>query len=227
MSVKSKIIDFFAKSFYPQNVFAKSIKKQISNNVGIQIVDVPCGNGETSWNFSTNKKCKVYGYDISEDSIRIAKQRFKSNNLEFEVSSIFDALNKHSSINYICIINSLFLLPSPEKILDLAISKVKPDGLVFVIVPNTEGKNFKWFNREKESAINSLKLAPYEFNLYFNNDCMRLRKVIPIAYAHNLGRIDTKYFSVFSHIYLTILNKIQTVFKIGLPNYFLLLLEKV
>jgi len=224
--MKDKIVDLVSSHFYPQNIFAKSILKKIEAPDSIKIlIDAPCGNGETSYLFSRNKKLKVLAFDIDAGSIQTAKRRFKANNLEFNQAGIFEVIKGCDSVNYFCIINSLFLLPQPEKILEEIRDLMNANAQLYIIVPNTKGKNFKHFSRDN-NEVNKLILSEEELTPYFSKLNFKINGITSIAFTHNYGRKDVKLFSIFSHFYLTFLNVFQTLFKLGQPNYFLISLNK-
>ena len=223
--MKHAIIKYLLRFSYPQHQFAKSILRLIDSNTKSELVDIPCGDGITSWHFARLNNLTVYGYDISPTSIENAENNFSRNNLFFEIADINEAIPKHASAKYFCIINSLFLLPQPDSILKNVHTSITNDGSLFVIVPNINGPNFKWF-QEHNPGINKLLLAESEFKEYFSSCGWSVQKTIPLAYARTYGRKDTAMFSVFAPIYLSILNYFQGLFN-GTPNYFLIVLKKI
>ncbi|MBC7411572.1 MAG: class I SAM-dependent methyltransferase [Bacteroidia bacterium] len=225
-TLKNKLDNYIAKHIYPQTIFARTIVAQIDKKKLCTIIDVPCGNGETSWHLSALKNAKVNAYDIDEDSIHNAQKNFVSPNLAYATQDILTALTLHTSINYICIINSLFLLPYPETIVKNAYNTLAKGGKLFILIPNTEGKNYLYFKQSGQDYINTLVLNYNEINNWFNTLALPISSVIPIAYAHHYNRTDTKFMSALSHFYLEAVNYIQTKFKIGKPNYFLITLDK-
>jgi SAM-dependent methyltransferase len=225
--MKKKIISFMSRYFYPQNNFAGAILKFIDRKKGVKqlLIDAPCGNGETSWHFAKRPYLDVFAYDLDEQSIATAKANFKAPNLVFEAKSIFDVFPNLSQVDYFCIINSLFLLPDPEKILSSVREKMKDDSLLFVIVPNVQGKNYKWFI-ERNAGFNKLVLNSEEFASYFGKQGFEIKTTESLAYAHNFGRTDVRFLSVFAHVYLTVLNGMQKAMSIGTPNYYLIVLKR-
>jgi 2-polyprenyl-3-methyl-5-hydroxy-6-metoxy-1,4-benzoquinol methylase len=225
--MKEKIIRILSAYFYPQNVFAKSILRYISTTDSEKkLIDAPCGNGETSQHFAKNKNLSVFGYDLNDKSIANAKKNHTAKNLNFETANIFDVMTRHTAVDYFCIINSLFLLPEPDRLLREAKNTLKKDGRLFVIIPNVEGKNFKWFSQQ-DKDLNKLLLNFDEITPYFKRCDLEVKEIKPIAYTHNYGRKDVFLFSVFSHFYLSVLNFFQTNLSIGNPNYFLIVSSRV
>jgi 2-polyprenyl-3-methyl-5-hydroxy-6-metoxy-1,4-benzoquinol methylase len=227
MSVlKNKLGNYIAKNIYPQTAFAKAILCEINKNEACTILDVPCGNGETSWHLATLKSAKVNGYDISNEAIHSAEKNFVEPNLTYSILDIHTALNVHNNVNYICIINSLFLLPNPETLVTSAYNTLAKGGKLFIIIPNTEGKNYTYFKQSGQDYVNTLVLNYNQINNWFATLNIGVSSVIPIAYAHHYNRKDTRLMSVLAHFYLEIINYVQTKLKIGKPNYFLITLDK-
>ena len=222
--MKNKFISFFSKHFYPQNIFARSIATFIDSTKDSIIIDAPCGNGETSWHLSSIKNTTVYGYDINPTSMQRAKTRYNKVNLFFEEKNILDLKLQTNKVDYFCIINAIFLLPNPMDILKNALHILKPQGLLFVITPNTKGKNFIRFQKH-DLETNKLIIAREEIIPFFKNFNVDVVSINPIVYAHNFGRKDVKLFSIFSHFYLTLLNIFQTKLKLSESNYFLVVLK--
>jgi 2-polyprenyl-3-methyl-5-hydroxy-6-metoxy-1,4-benzoquinol methylase len=223
--MKQAIIRYLLRFSYPQNVFADAIINCIDINSKNEMIDAPCGDGITSWQFSRVNSLTVYGYDINPTSVQNAKNNFKRKNLFFEDADINAVISKHSHAKYFCIINSLFLLPKPDAILKALYDESKDDRELFVVVPNINGRNFKWFEKHNP-GVNNLILGERDFADYFAKQGWRLKNVTPLAYVHSYGRKDSAMFSVFAPLYLRILNYIQTRLENKTPNYFLLQLTK-
>lgn len=224
---KKLITTQVAKYIYPQTVFAQSINNQItSTNQGV-LLDVPCGNGETTWHLAQHSlNLTVHGYDLDAASIARATTNFNATNLSYEVSAAQAALAQHNQVYYTCIINSIFLLPQPEQLLSTAYSKLITGGKLFVIIPNTVGRNYQYFEQSGQAHINSLVIHHTEITNWFATIGLTVSNITPIAYTHHYNRTDTKFMSVLGHYYLNMLNKIQTALKIGTPNYFLITIHK-
>ncbi len=225
-ALKNKLSNYIAKHIYPQTIFAQAILSQINKNEPCTILDAPCGNGETSWHLATLKKAKVNGYDIDETSIRNAQKNFVAPNLTYATQDIHTALTLLTNVNYVCVINSLFLLPNPETIVTKAHNALAKGGKLFIILPNTEGKNYTYFKQSGQDYVNTLVLNYNQINNWFTTLNIPVSSINPIAYAHHYNRKDTTIMSVGAHFYLALLNYIQTKFKIGQPNYFLITLDK-
>lgn len=211
---------------YPQNIFAKEITKYILNT-GIPcqtIMDCPCGNGETSWHLSRIGG-KIIAADLSKQAIKNAKHNFSAKNITYSVQDIQTLLNSGHEFNVFCIINSLFLITDYDAILrSLKEKLILHKAKAFIIIPNTEGKNFKWF-QSQNSGENKLIIKEAEIQTFFAKYGFKIESLKPICYAHHYNRKDVKLFSVFWALYLGFLNRFQTSFKIGKANYFLIALS--
>ena len=210
---------------YPQIVFGKEITSYLLNTGKSckTIIDCPCGNGETAWHLSRIGG-KVIAADISEDSIKNALQNFDSKNISYSVQNINAILGSETGFNVFCLVNSLFLLSDYDAILKNLYHKITLNKAVAVIIiPNTEGNNFKWFQSQNTNE-NKLVLKESEIESFFNGYGFKTELIKPICYTHHYNRKDVKLFSVFWSLYLSFLNNIQTIFKIGKANYFLIAL---
>jgi 2-polyprenyl-3-methyl-5-hydroxy-6-metoxy-1,4-benzoquinol methylase len=212
---------------YPQIVFARQIFKYL-NSSGKHlktIIDCPCGNGETSFNISKLTDAQVIAADISSESISCCKKNFSATNLNYEVSTIESVLNFHKEFDAFCIINSLFLLENYDAILKMLSENVNENkAQVIIIIPNTAGKNFKWFQSQNTNE-NKLVIKENEIETFFSKHHFKVQLIKPICFAHHYSRKDVKLFSVFWSIYLNLINNIQTALKIGKANYFLIALS--
>lgn len=225
--LRDNIVKLLTIFYYPQNVFAKYILKYVNISASSQtLIDAPSGNGETAWFFSKYKKLNVLAYDISEKSIQHSKKNYIAYNLSFQVADIHSVSQQSKVADYFCIINSLFLLPQPEVLLKTLSKELKQDALLCVIIPNTEGENFKWFTKHNGN-VNKLILKHNEIKDYFKTYGFNAFAIKPIAYTHNYGRKDVKLFSALACVYLSFLNFFQTTFKIGKPNYYLIIASKL
>ncbi len=225
--VKQLITQHIAKHTYPQTVFAKAISAQLTTTNNIVLLDAPCGNGETTWHLAQHaSNLVVYGYDLDGASIARANSNFKATNLTYAVNDVHQAIAQHNPIYYICIINSIFLLPNPEALLTTAYQKLSSGGKLFVLIPNTAGRNYQYFEQSGQAHVNNLVIHQPHITTWFASIGLAVSSVTPIAYAHHYNRTDTKFMSVLAHYYLNVLNSIQTALKIGTPNYLLITVNK-
>jgi 2-polyprenyl-3-methyl-5-hydroxy-6-metoxy-1,4-benzoquinol methylase len=108
--------------------------QKVTQTEGKVILDAGCGSGYTSLALAeANPGAKIVGIDLSEESIKLAKQRLeyhKFDNVEFHVLNIealpslgleFDYINNHEV---------LYFLPDPIVGLQAIKSVLKPDGII-------------------------------------------------------------------------------------------------
>jgi SAM-dependent methyltransferase len=210
---------------YPQYIFSSSIKKLISrlNNDGkiLKVLDIPCGNGETTFHLSKLKNITIEGYDLDSKSIEHAVRTYKNANLSFYHGDIFTVLKSKSDMDVICVINSFFLLPDRDLLLTMIKNALSPDGNVFFIIPNIHGKNYLNFKKQSPQ-VNEVELSVEEFE-----SILRKQGISPlfnkgICYVNVYGRKELKYLSRLAPLYLMGINYFLSGFKIGKPNYYLI-----
>ena len=216
--------------FYPHSIFTKSITNFLDkklDNSSYTILDVPCGQGLTSYIFSQNKNVKVFAADIDKSSIKAAKEKFKKPNLKFFEDDILSFLNKYKEVQVISIINSLFLLPSPQKVLNTCRTTLTKKGILFVIVPNIEGENYKRFLSDKSNhTINGLELNHEEFESFFEKEGFEIIAVKPICYAPYFNRGIVDKIPFFRDRYLQMESNLKKYLGFSKPNYFEIALKK-
>lgn len=223
--MKNTIVKFLSRYSYPHYLFLKSINKNIGSNINTVIIDCPCGNGEITYVMAKNFHTKVFGYDISAKAIQIASERYQLPNLKFETRNIFDVFQFHDKINIFCIVNSLFLLPEPGKLLNKVSRSLTLQGKALVIIPNIESVNFKEF--QKNSSTDNLLILNKQqaFDLFISCG-FDVKYVEGLAYANMYGRKELKYFSLLWTVYLLLLHYLFKLFRKGLPSYWFFVLEK-
>jgi 2-polyprenyl-3-methyl-5-hydroxy-6-metoxy-1,4-benzoquinol methylase len=212
---------------YPQVVFGRRTKMQLENS-GKElklVIDCPCGNGETAWHLSKLPGVRIIAADISETAIHKAKQNFPALNIDFRINTIEAILGSEKQFDAFCIVNSLFLLDNYDTILSQLKSSASVNKAeIVIIIPNTEGKNFKWFQLQGTNE-NKLIIKESEIGSFFSKYNFKVKAIKPVCFTHHYGRSDVKLFSIFWSLYLGFLNRIQTTLKIGKPNYFLIALS--
>ncbi len=224
--MRTGVINYMRRFSYPQVEFVKSIIPFLNKTGHTVLVDAPCGYGITSRRLGRLPGISVHGYDKSPEAIAYAKRFMTSRNVQFNISEMHDVVKNCPAFNYFCIINSLFLLPYPDKLLSDLSAKLTIDSTLFIIIPNTEGANFNWFQKHYPE-VNKLILNPSDLNSYFESFGLVLQNIIPIVYCRSYGRKDINLLSALSPIYLRFLNTVQTAFRIGTPNYYTLRLKKL
>ena len=108
--------------------------KQVINTENRVILDAGCGSGYKSLVLATaNPGAKIVGVDISEQSVELARQRFKHHgfeNGEFHQVSIYDLASLGLEFDYINCDELLYLFPDPAVALKAMKSVLKPQGII-------------------------------------------------------------------------------------------------
>ncbi len=218
---------FLLRYNYPQFLFGKHIIRFIKRNVKDckLIIDCPCGNGEIAGHLSELITANVIAADISDEAIKNAQENFHQQNIRFINKDIETVLKTELNYDVFCIVNSLFLFEEADKILLAIKESMKPSKTkLILIIPNTEGKNFKWF-QSKFPGQNKFQIPKHEIDSYFTTRGFKVEKIKSMVFTHHFNRKDIKFLSLSWSLYLIALNVIQTLFRIGKPNYFLIALS--
>jgi 2-polyprenyl-3-methyl-5-hydroxy-6-metoxy-1,4-benzoquinol methylase len=108
--------------------------KKIINPKGQVILDAGCGTGYKSLVLAeANPGAKIIGIDISEQSLELARKRFKYHgieNAEFHLLSIYELTNLGLEFDYINCDELLYLFPDIAAALKAMKSVLKPQGLI-------------------------------------------------------------------------------------------------
>ena len=98
------------------------------------ILDAGCGTGYKSLVLAeANPGSKIVGIDISEQSLELARQRFKHHGLdngEFHLLSIYELPKLGLEFDYINCDELLYLFPEPAVALEAMKSVLKPQGII-------------------------------------------------------------------------------------------------
>jgi 2-polyprenyl-3-methyl-5-hydroxy-6-metoxy-1,4-benzoquinol methylase len=110
--------------------------QKFTETEGKVILDAGCGTGYKSLLLAyANPEAKIIGIDLSEESIKLAKQRLQYHdfkNVEFQAISIEDLHPLSLKFDYINCDEVLYLLPDPSGCLKAMKSVLKPDGIIRV-----------------------------------------------------------------------------------------------
>lgn len=231
--MKESIIKWIARFHYPQITFAESIKRHLPEKNAFTLVDAPCGNGETSYQFARMANATVRGCDLDETSLETACRNFSAFNLTYEKYDIRSLVAESPRFDAFCIINSVYCFPDCERVLSQIRDLMHSESQLFIIVDNIEGgENYRRFvasnpapsNRAPSSQLHGL--TKDEFRPFFESLGFAVLDVTPIVYTHSHHRLAGRLLSIFCHFYLAGLNVLQTSFRIGLPNYYMIRLQR-
>ncbi len=117
----------FVTPYYLRNQQVVETKEKL-------ILDAGCGSGYKSLVLAeANPGAKIVGIDISEESVKLARQRLEYhgfNNTEFHTLPIDDLPTLDMEFDYINNDDVLYLLPNPVVGLQAMKSVLKPDGII-------------------------------------------------------------------------------------------------
>lgn len=231
--MKAALIKWMARFFYPQITFAASIKQYLPKKNAFTLIDAPCGNGETSWHFARMANATVRGCDVDDNSLGNARRHFSSPNLTYEKHDIRSLVAGSPRFDAFCIINSLYCFPDCERVLSQLRNLMHSESQLFIIVDNIEGgENYRRFAASNSTAPQTAPssrlpgLTKEEFRPFFESLGFALLDVTPIVYTHSHHPLAGRLLSIFCHFYLAVLNMVQTTFRIGSPNYYLIRLKR-
>ena len=125
-------------AFY--NTLITDIKSAVDFNSINTIADISAGTGMLLKILSSHNPEKKYvGYDFSEASIQLCKEKYP--NIPFEVSNIFDAVT--AKFDLVLCISTLEHLEYPEKAIQNMLTMLNPNGYLYVVVPNGRYDTFE------------------------------------------------------------------------------------
>jgi len=144
-SNSGKIFNYTKNYFLNQNEVKKFLDyyfadKEIKNKI---VLDAGCRVGDYSIGLINKGAKNVYGIDLSEECINVAKKRFPNNkNLEFRQRDIQNLkIFKDSTFDIVICVGTIFYL-SPEgmkKALDEFARITKPQGIILVLFHKKKG----------------------------------------------------------------------------------------
>jgi SAM-dependent methyltransferase len=192
---------------YPQHQFYKFIIGNLPQKKYSSIVDGPCGYGYiTSKVASSADVRQVIGIDLGSDCISHARRIYGkgvNGNLDYAEKDIHQFLNAMDSFDGYLLVNSIFLLPEPEKILASIHSKLSSDGALVVIIPNVDSKNFINFQKI-DPELNKLILTKEQAEKFFLEHGFKTEKVKPLAFSYFFGNKLLPFTWKFRNLYLCV-----------------------
>lgn len=108
--------------------------QKVIETEGKVILDAGCGSGYKSLILAeANPGAKIVGIDLSEESVKLARQRLQYHgieNIEFHALSIEELPSLNQQFDYINCDEVLYLLPDPVVGLQAMKAVLKPDGII-------------------------------------------------------------------------------------------------
>jgi len=195
------------------------------------VLDIACGTGYGSNIIAANAK-KVFGVDISNESIAYAKEHYKKDNVHFVLGSATDSeIFTKAQFDIICSFETIEHLTKEERVKYLINLKswLKPNGLLVLSTPNkiiTSPFTEKPLNPyhviefEQESLLN--ELFPY-FSIEDIFGQRIIKKIYTYYFVWKMVHAIQKIFNYNFHIYdLANGPQITTYTKKQVPRIFIL-----
>jgi 2-polyprenyl-6-hydroxyphenyl methylase/3-demethylubiquinone-9 3-methyltransferase len=142
----------------------EKIKKNFSENKNIKILDVGCGGGFLS-NALAKNSFAVTGIDMSEDSLRIAKEHDETQSVVYQVADAYKLPFANESFEVVTAMDFLEHVEDPEAVVKEISRLLKPGGL---FIYHTFNRNFiayimiikfvEWFVRNTPKNLHILRL---------------------------------------------------------------------
>jgi len=159
---------------------------------GKKILDLACGVGYGSKILSDSNASKIYGCDISSESIKYANKNYANNNIKFET---MDATNlKFPDSFFDCIVSfeTIEHVPKYKQVLDEFHRVLKNDGLLIISTPNKDVTS-----KGRDKPINPFHFKEFtvnEFsdmlnNLFTNVNLFSQLLIIPIKFKKKFTRL--------------------------------------
>ncbi|MDH7463235.1 class I SAM-dependent methyltransferase [Chitinophagaceae bacterium 26-R-25] len=199
---------------YPQHQFYKFIINNLPQKKYASIIDGPCGYGYITSQVAANADVKqAVGVDLGTDQISHAQRVYgkgAKGNLDFEKIEIHQFLSTQDSFDAYLLVNSIFLLPEPEKLLKAIHSKLSSEGSLFVIIPNVHSKNFNNFQKI-DPELNKLILTKEQAEKYFLDYGFKTEKIEPLTFSYFFGNKLLPFTWKFRNLYLGTTSAINKV----------------
>jgi 2-polyprenyl-3-methyl-5-hydroxy-6-metoxy-1,4-benzoquinol methylase len=120
---------------------------------GKVVLDAGCGEGIGSYIFSEKAKF-VFGFDIDEECIRLAKEKYKRDNLCFLTGSIHEIPFKEGTFDLVVCLEVIEHVEEQEKAIHEMKRVLKKDGMLIISTPNkkiySDERNYKNPHHKRE-----------------------------------------------------------------------------
>lgn len=171
--VNSLYIHSLITSYYLKNQKVIDTKDKV-------ILDAGCGTGYKSLILAkANPGAKIVGVDISEESVKLARQRLEYhgfNNAEFHVLSIYDLAKLNYQFDYINCDEVLYLFPDIAVALQAMKAVLQPEGIIRTNL-HSSFQRFSYFRAQEIFKMMGLMEGnPEELEMDMVVDTMRALK---------------------------------------------------
>lgn len=186
---------------------AEIIKEYLQGSNKGDILDVACGTGIMFKHYGNRK---IYGVDISEDMLKIAKNKFPNAQLsKADAEKLPFPDNKFSVV-----ITSKFIchIPNYKKVISEMVRVTKPGGTIIIDFFNRDSLTFP------TTKIRLMTGTLRHFNLFSYKDIRKIAREnnLEIKKLRSKVFIPLKVFPKFAH---KLANKINTKFADVFPKY--------
>lgn len=187
---------------FPHNQFISAISDIINQrfeqqSMLPQLIDAPCGNGYTTIALAQKyPNTHFVGVDIANHFLKT-----NLSNTSFLSQDIHQYIDSQDNIAFICVINSLYLLPNPTELLRKIYHKLEHNGTLVLIVPNIESPNFKTF-QSNNPDVNTFLPTQSELESCFLDIGFQVKSTKSLVFTPFYGRWDTKILYFMRHKYL-------------------------
>ncbi|HAJ60439.1 MAG TPA: SAM-dependent methyltransferase [Cyanobacteria bacterium UBA8543] len=166
--------------------------KKVKKATEIDILDAGCGNGYTSLLLAeANPMAKIVGIDISEESIKLAKQRLQQHgfkNVEFHNLPIENISNLGRKFDYINCDEVLYLLNDPVAGLRAMHSVLKPDGIIRTNLHSSLQRAYYYRAQKVFKTMGLMEGIPQQMEIDLVWEIMRALKDNVILKQHTWDR---------------------------------------
>ncbi|MEK7990067.1 MAG: bifunctional 2-polyprenyl-6-hydroxyphenol methylase/3-demethylubiquinol 3-O-methyltransferase UbiG [Thiotrichaceae bacterium] len=173
------------------------IEQKVGNLAGKKVLDVGCGGGILSEGLAA-KGAEVYGIDMSDAALNVAKLHLFESNLkvEYQQIAVEEFAEQHAGeFDVIVCMEMMEHVPEPYSVIQACTQLVKPDGQVF----------FSTLNRNPKSYLFAIIGAEYVLNLLprGTHDYSRFIQPVELANWARLAGLEVRDFTGMSYNPLT------------------------
>ena len=168
LSENKRFFNNWAKTYDTNfgNYFLKKAQKDSINTISkknFSALDVSCGTGEGLLMLREKTKGKIMGVDISEEMLKIAKQKISEHNVELKKASVDQLPYKDETVDVVISTEAFHHYPNPDKAISEMNRVLKKGGELIITDPD-----FLFFNRIFE------RLEPGCVHIYNKNEVKNL-----------------------------------------------------
>jgi SAM-dependent methyltransferase len=175
---------------------------------GKEVLEVGCGDGRVLNYLNKKKKYNLFGFDIDEKVVKIAKERFNGAGINLTVGNAVTFNHERLYKNILFLFNGLMLLPSKEyqiSFLQNAYNNLEDSGNLIFYISNPDvnrmSEFFPYYKYQKTLCIDNILVDKFEFNKY-DLDNQLIHRVFNYDYMdknNNLKRVVSRFVVRYFH----------------------------